>query len=227
MSDDVQARLGSLLRGGVPEPPDDISLDDIARRVNRRRTRAWLAPLVTVVLVLAIAGSVFVARGKSPFTSARRNNASGSSVSAIAGYQWRLVTVSHSDHLVAKVSRTAGYALEFGPNDAVLGNDGAEAFSGRYRVAGNLVTVTKIAATAGGSAGPGHTRPNPAADAVLAAMRDLFLPNRQPSSTVSATLSGTRLVMSKNTYLLVFRRQGRVPVRDFASASPTPTATAR
>ena len=131
-----------------------------------------------------------------PGLSDQQFTAAGS-VSAIVGYRWRLVTVSRGGVTPVQVSRTAGYGLEFGPHGALLGSDSAEAFSGRYTVTGSSLTVTNIAATTAGGAGPGHGKPDPVANAVVAAMRGLFLPNGRESSTVSAAVSGTRLVTSK------------------------------
>jgi hypothetical protein len=57
-------RLGALLTAAVPEPPGEISLPDVARRVRARRTRAWLAPLAAAVVVLLVAGAVVLLHGR-------------------------------------------------------------------------------------------------------------------------------------------------------------------
>jgi hypothetical protein len=157
------------------------------------------------VLVLAAA---LTACGSSP--EAGRGGTPG-----FVGYKWRITDIRHgAAHVI--VPATLNGFVAFDRDDTLQADDGVNAYSGRYRLAGDGYLPLKVASTAVGYAG--HDRVQ---TTLIAAVGALTTAN----SNVSATTSGNRLELSTTGYTIVCSKLAPVPNGDSPSPTATPPAT--
>lgn len=155
------------------------------RTLRRVVASAWIILSLTALAACASAAAA------SPGAPA------GSASSRYAGYNWRVVSVSHHGK-VTPIPPRYQVTMQFSPGGQFLASDGIHGYSGTYRAAGGAFTTSAMAVTANAYMGN-----DPILGLTNSAMDPLVTP-----ATYPAVLTGGRLAVDIGSYTLTCRRAG-------------------
>jgi hypothetical protein len=193
-----------------PPPPGPTRS---ARLVAATAAAAAVAAIAVVVPLLATGHGADPAATQPAVTQP-------DAMAGVRGYRWD-VTGLHDAHGTLAVPQALRADIGFARTGVVLGRDGVNTLTGRYRATATGYRVTDTAMTAIGAVGP-----DPVRDRVTAAVDAMFAVGRTgaPGLAVTVALSGNSLRLRQGATALTLVRAGTQPDAGMASAPATGTS---